>query len=274
MNFVGNYLWELKLPLFYLEGIDSKKFLHGQTTADIIGLKEGENLRSCWLSPVGRLKALLEIRIINNNLSFLVLLGNTEEVIDGLQNVIFPSDKVKIVISKKIRRLQEISLNKSWKEDKVEWILDDQELPLKFSNHKIADQKMIKEWKILQGIPTSSYEINGKNNPLELGLINFINFDKGCYLGQETLSKVRNLGKLKCQLKFVSFEKSLIEGESLWLGSENQKENVGIVTSAIDSANSRSIGLALIRRKFISSKELKLVQPCGVIKIKDPIGFD
>ena len=44
-------------------------------------------------------------------------------------------------------------------------------------------------------------EINGKNNPLELGLQDLIDFNKGCYLGQETMSKIKNVSSLKQEIR-------------------------------------------------------------------------
>ena len=56
-------------------------------------------------------------------------------------------------------------------------------------------------WKINQAIPCLNSEINGKNNPLELGLTDLIDFNKGCYLGQETMSKIKNVSSLKQEIR-------------------------------------------------------------------------
>ena len=39
--------WSLSLPLFELEGIDSRKFLNGQTTADIFAAQDGILFKTC-----------------------------------------------------------------------------------------------------------------------------------------------------------------------------------------------------------------------------------
>ena len=51
-------------------------------------------------------------------------------------------------------------------------------------------------------MPISPLEINGKNNPFELGLSDLVNLNKGCYLGQETMSKLAGIGHVKQQLRF------------------------------------------------------------------------
>ena len=89
-----NFLWDSQFPVFTLKGEDSRKFLHGQTTADIIKAKEGSLFHTCWLNPFGNLKALLEVNISNEIVSFILLAGDKREVLDGLDKVIFISDKV------------------------------------------------------------------------------------------------------------------------------------------------------------------------------------
>lgn len=51
----------------------------------------------------------------------------------------------------------------------------------------------MQEWevfRVLVGRPASSGEINENTMPLEAGLFHTVHFNKGCYMGQETLSKV------------------------------------------------------------------------------------
>ena len=68
----------------------------------------------------------------------------------------------------------------------------------------------LKLWKINQAIPSLEMEINGKNNPLELGLKDLIDFNKGCYLGQETMSKIKNVSSLKQEIRiWKSIESNL-----------------------------------------------------------------
>ena len=43
-------------------------------------------------------------------------------------------------------------------------------------------------------------ELTDAVNPLEAGLFQAVSLSKGCYVGQETLAKVRNLDAMKQQL--------------------------------------------------------------------------
>ncbi len=270
------YLWDFSFPLFELKGVNSKKFLNGQTTADILSIQNQSLMRTCWLSPIGRLKAILEIKVIDDNLYFLVLSGKVDELIDGFQKVIFPADNVHIINSGKIRRVQEISIRKSWKETDTEWIFPNQLRPEKFNDLHLADDIIIEEWKIKQGFPSSSLEINGENNPFELGLGDLVNLEKGCYLGQETLSKLANVGRLKHQLRFFSTTQEINPGDALLIESEENPNDVskaGFITSSMKLSNSLTIGLALIRQKYISFKEIELIDHSQILKLQKPIGF-
>ena len=51
--------------------------------------------------------------------------------------------------------------------------------------------------RIVCGRPAPGSELTQDFNPLEAGLYHAVSVDKGCYIGQETLSKVRRLGVFK-----------------------------------------------------------------------------
>ena len=60
--------------------------------------------------------------------------------------------------------------------------------------------------RVAQGVPWPGYELTGAVNPLEAGLRDLIDFDKGCYVGQEVIARLdtydkvqRSLVELRCQ---------------------------------------------------------------------------
>ena len=97
--------WSLSLPLFELEGMDSRKFLNGQTTADIFDAKEGILFKTCWLSPTGRLKSLLEFRCLDNKVQFVVLRGDSKEVFSSFDNVTEAQNYARAKIKKIFKNL-------------------------------------------------------------------------------------------------------------------------------------------------------------------------
>ena len=54
--------------------------------------------------------------------------------------------------------------------------------------------------------------------------------------------------------------------------SNSQLENIGLVTSSMLKGNS-SIGLALIKSRFLPLEEIDLEDGLGTLTLKDPVGF-
>ena len=72
-------IWLEKFDCFAIAGKDSKRFLNGITTGNIVDLNN-KVLKTCWLSPNGVLKSLLEINCLENQLEVIVFVGNTSEI--------------------------------------------------------------------------------------------------------------------------------------------------------------------------------------------------
>lgn len=65
------------------------------------------------------------------------------------------------------------------------------------------------------GLPFPGKELTSDYNPLEAGLWHAVHFDKGCYIGQETISRVNAYNAVNTALYGVSFEDSVEEGAEL-----------------------------------------------------------
>lgn len=59
--------------------------------------------------------------------------------------------------------------------------------------------------RIQRGLPAPGKEITDEYNPHEVGLYPFINFDKGCYIGQEVIARLDTYQKVQRQLAGVTF---------------------------------------------------------------------
>ena len=270
-------IWDEIFPSLLLKGEGTAAFLHGQTTADIFAQKELErSFLSCWLSTKGSLKALLEIRLLNNTAEIVIICGEINSIIDGFESVIFPADKVKLEVIKPIRRIQKINNYESWKESSPIWIRNSNLVENEISEYSKATKEELEIWKIRQGIPRFNGEINGESNPYELGLGDVLNLDKGCYLGQEAIARFFRSKSLKYQLRYWE---AYGEGDSFDMGKNffntNQdnklKKKVGVVTSSVIINNSL-YGLALIKNNFIE-KDVCFSEKDESITIKKPISF-
>ena len=123
-----------------------------------------------------------------------------------------------------INRIQEIDESSSWRTyQPIFFKTEDKEFDIYKNKLNLLNPNDLKLWKINQAIPSLETEINGKNNPLELGLQDLIDFNKGCYLGQETMSKIKNVSSLKQEIRnWKSLESNLnldVEDKNLYINS-------------------------------------------------------
>ena len=99
----------------------------------------------------------------------------------------------------------------------------------------------------LAGYPT---EINENYNPLEAGLKKYINFNKGCYIGQEVIARLDTYSKVKNRLVLI---KSDTEVNSELI---NENKHIGNITPYTSSDfHNGDYKLAYIRKSFIKDSE-------------------
>ena len=267
--------WLEKFDCFSITGKDSRRFLNGITTGNIVDLNN-RVLKSCWLSPNGILKSLLEINCLENELKVIVLVGNTSEIRKYFNDIIFPSDDVSLSDTFSINRLQQVDDMNPWRiTQPVFFKNEDKKYDFYKNNPNLMNTNELQLWKINQAIPSLNSEINGKNNPLELGLTDLIDFNKGCYLGQETMSKIRNVSSLKQEIRvWTAKDKDLnLESENKGIyNNQNKEKSVGYITS-IYKLDSRIIkGLAMIKRKYLNKENSFFSDNFGQISINKSIG--
>ncbi len=267
--------WLEKFDCFSITGKDSKRFLNGITTGNIVDLNN-KVLKSCWLSPNGILKSLLEINCSENELKVIVLVGNTSEIRKYFNDIIFPSDDVSLSDTFSINRLQQVDDMNSWRiTQPIFFKNEDKKYDFYKNNPNSMNTNDLQLWKINQAIPSLNSEINGKNNPLELGLTDLIDFNKGCYLGQETMSKIKNVSSLKQEIRVWTAKDKDVNLESvnkILFNNQNKEKSVGYITS-IYKLDSRIIkGLAMIKRKYLNKENSFFSDNFGQISINKSVG--
>ncbi len=270
-------IWLEKFDCFSITGKDSKRFLNGITTGNIIDLNN-KVLKTCWLSPNGILKSLLEINFLENKLEVIVLVGNTNEIRKYFHDIIFPSDDVSLSDTFLINRLQQVDDFNSWRINQpIFFKNEDKKYDFYKNNLNSINTNDLQLWKINQAIPTLESEINGKNNPLELGLADLIDFNKGCYLGQETMSKIRNVSSLKQEIRIWTAKDkdkdfSLESENKIIYNNPNKEKSVGYITSTHKLDSQIIKGLAMIKRKYIDKENCFFTDNFGQISIDKSVG--
>jgi tRNA-modifying protein YgfZ len=100
----------------------------------------------------------------------------------------------------------------------------------------------LEAWRIACGIPRIGIDTADGDLPQEARLQGAVSFDKGCFLGQEAVAKMRNLGHPRRWVAVLEAGGSVPLGERLFAGDDE----TGIVTS-VASSNGTTLALARIR---------------------------
>jgi tRNA-modifying protein YgfZ len=98
--------------------------------------------------------------------------------------------------------------------------------------------------RILQGRPMPGTELTEDYNPLEAGLWHTVSFNKGCYIGQETIARLNTYNGVKQQLWGLKLTQSEAPGTQLPL--DGQK--VGVLTSVVET-DEGFLGLGYLKTK-------------------------
>lgn len=98
--------------------------------------------------------------------------------------------------------------------------------------------------RVLQGRPLPGAELTEDYNPLEAGLWDTVSFNKGCYIGQETIARLNTYNGVKQQLWGLKMTQAAQPGTPLSLG----EQKVGVLTSAVETANG-FFGLGYLKTK-------------------------
>jgi len=179
MQDIRKKFWLEKFDCFSITGKDARKFLNGITTGNILD-SENKVIKTCWLTPNGVLRSLIEIIFFERNLEVIILAGNINEIINYFNQIIFPVDDVFLSEPFIINRIQEIDESSSWRTyQPIFFKKEDKEFEIYKNNLNLLNSDDLKIWKVNQAIPSLDMELNGKNNPLELGLKDLIDFNKG-----------------------------------------------------------------------------------------------
>ncbi len=103
--------------------------------------------------------------------------------------------------------------------------------------------------RIEAGIPVYGVDMDESNIPIEAGLWDALNFEKGCYVGQEVVARIKWRGHVNWHLMgFASEGASAPEvGDEIFSG----ERKIGRITSSIFSpAVNKALSLGYIRREF------------------------
>ncbi|KAF4357170.1 hypothetical protein F8388_003317 [Cannabis sativa] len=110
--------------------------------------------------------------------------------------------------------------------------------------------------RVFQGRPAPQKELTNEFNVLEAGLWNSISLDKGCYKGQETISRLITYDGVKQRLWGISLSSAAEPGSTIVFDGKK----VGKLTSCVPGRNGTEyVGLGYVKRRAASEGDTVIV---------------
>lgn len=280
---------EQDISLIRLDGADTRRFLHGQTSAAIETSAPGSWIPTCCITATGRLRALAEVLVDESGAWLLLNSGDAQAVWQGLDRVLFPADQVRLGPLTSVRCItplgdalsalpqapasqwQALDNGSGWLLGQQVVLLAEAELPAWLAERTPLTPLEQERWRLQQGLPSAPGEINDDTNPFEAGLADRVSLNKGCYVGQETLAKLATYDGVKQQLRRWHGHApggsavALARGTALFRlegagDGASGSGRAGQITSCLALEDGVWIGLALVRRQALLDPMLRAGQ--------------
>jgi len=278
------------LGLVTVQGKDQVSWLQGQVSNDVKSLLPGQGCYAVHCTPKGKIKTDLVI-LSDSDAIFLALPKTTiETLVPQLSKFILMED-VELIdqssqgmwvslqgpgATKTIQEMLDLDVS-TWSEfnhstiDKVRiakinrlgqagfdlWIPQEQvheRLQTLTKNVQVVGHKAFETMRIEQGLPQSLIDFTDAHIPQEAGIDEprGVSYQKGCFVGQETISRLHHLGKPNKNLARLTINHTeTIPSETKLYAGEKE---VGMITSsAINPVTHENVALGFLSRKYLES---------------------
>ncbi|AUT01854.1 folate-binding protein YgfZ [Nostoc sp. CENA543] len=262
---------------------DRIRFLHNQSTNDFQSLKPGQGCDTVMVTSTARTIDLVSAYVLDDAVLLLVSPNRREFLMQWLDRYIFFADKVQLAdVTEETATFSLIGAGSDAVVEKLgagaiigqlhgnHITVDDSIIVavgsgLASPGYTVVLPASIKEkvwqqildsgavelsdrgWehlRIIQGRPAPDTELTDDFNPLEVGLWQTISFNKGCYIGQETIARLNTYKGVKQYLWGIKLNSPAAVGETITIGDEK----IGKLTSYTETPDGY-FGLGYVKSK-------------------------
>jgi folate-binding protein YgfZ len=250
---------------FRLTGADRVRYLNGQVTNDMRRVKPDETLYACVTDVKGRIAA--DVRVHSQNEALLLdaepalreplgmrleryIVADDVELTDVTEDWqlwhVFGGETTPASLEHSLEAPAHSLRSARYGTAGFDlWLPASASAPTFHPDHPLLNDTDLETWRILQKIPRWPHELNAETFPPEVGLeSSAMDFSKGCYIGQEVLSRIKTTGKMPREM--IAFESAAVVnvGDELW-----HEKAIGKVTSVTPHpVTGLTLGLAMIRQ--------------------------
>jgi len=252
-----------------LTGLGAKRFLQGQVTNDVEALEPGQGCYAAVLTPKG--KMLGDLRILDTERSALQELFNMIRRYKLGRDVELHKRTLERALLSLVGPLAPVvgtaehdSVRDTIGGVPVSLVRTDVGTDVICDAGRAAevkaalgvpevDEAVAEIVRVESGRPRYGIDLDDSVIPQEAGLNErAVNFEKGCYVGQETVARLFYRGKPNRHLRGLRLSEPVATGEPLRLG----EREVGRVGSSVVSPAHGPIALALVRREAALGERL------------------
>lgn len=256
--------------IFRLTGPDRVRYLNGQVTNDVAGPLDREAIAACLCNIKGRVEALVHISADGDGLILDGELARREAIHARLERYLIADDCEIIDETERYRLVHHfIEGGPGVKSRRLTEggrdLLLERDAPVPFDPALRLDEAEVALHELLALVPRAGHEITGEEFPAELRLDETaVDFHKGCYLGQEIISRIESVGKVKRRLTLIETRAPIDQG----LPVANFFEESGVTTRPTRPLGENChLGLAIFR---ISSSGAEVSRTQAVASFQNP----
>ena len=248
--------------LIWVEGPDAGSFLHGLLSNDVAALAAGGACPALLLDAKGHVRADMRVRNDGEGAyTVMVAPALAEEVADALHRYHFSED-LEILGPEAVELLTVgggVAVPAGLARIAVpgtvpgtrDIVVDDAAAALAALGVEEAPAEALELARIAAGVPRVGVDTGPTTLVQEAGLEGAaVSFDKGCYLGQETVARIAFRGRVNRTLRGVALGAPASAGAVLTHGGRE----VGRLTSAGVAPDLGPIGLAIVRAEVAAGR--------------------
>lgn len=230
-----------------VRGADARGWLHDLVTADVEDLAPGRARRSLLLTPTGRIRA--DFHVAADEGSFLLIqAGEQPEPVDAILAPYVLSSDVELEDTSARVAVFAVLGGAAAEDSDAAFVTAPSVLgagrnvlvpagePARLLAERLLATGMVRvsagsveAWRIRRGMPRMGADFGQEALPAEADLEDAIDRTKGCFLGQESVAKVRNLGHPPRLIRHVCSDRPIGRGATVFTDGSP----VGEVTSAV-----------------------------------------
>lgn len=253
--------------LVWFAGADAVRFLNDLISQEVAAMGVGDVRRSLLLQPQGKLDHILWVIKADDRVGLIAEQGRGEDLATKLARYRI---RVDVSIEPETRPTWVVigseefdagrwrpfntglAANVSWAAATRTFVVGNKPTVIEGSDHEYE------KLRIESGEPKWGVDVDDKTIPEEAGLVGSgVDFDKGCYLGQELVARIDSRGHVNRHLRILELKSPAPGGTTV----VKDGQEVGSMTSAVGT-----VGLGLVRREVGAGEVVEVGAVTAVIR--------